>query len=100
MPDSIDFIYNLIQEKGLISLSDCDGCCPCGHLYIRGINFDFHCWRGSCNQCKYSGIHLSSHHDFFYSREDLEKLGKLCLDELNQRWDNTDWELVIEENKE
>ena len=100
MNDSIDFIYDLIKEKGILSLSDCQGSCPCGKLYIRGINIEFHCWRSSCDKdCRYSGLHIRQHYDFNYSRADLEKLGNLCLESIKDVWFNTDWDLVIEDKE-
>lgn len=98
MSDSIDFIYNLIKENNVVSLSDCQGSCPCGTFEIRGIRFKFHCWRTRDNcDCKYSGFHIKViNEDFSYSDADLKKLGKLCLESIKERWDNCDWELKIE----
>ncbi len=99
MSDSIDFVYNLIKEKGIIPLSDCQGSCPCGHFYIRGIDISFHCWRsGDGCDCEFSGIHLRPRYDFNYSTEDLVKLGKLCVESISEVWNNTDWEYKIYEN--
>ena len=99
MSDNIDFIYNLVKEHGILALSDCEGCCPCGHFYCRGINIDFHCWRGGCDKCKYSGIHIKQHYDFNYSKEDLNKLSQLCLEQIKEVWGTTtEFDLIIEEN--
>lgn len=97
MNDDISFIYNLIKEKGILALSDCQGSCPCGHLYIHGIDIYFHCWRSNGDECdcKYSGIHLKQHHDFNYSNKDLNKLGRLCIESIKEIWSNTDWEYKI-----
>ncbi len=93
-----NFIYNLIKEKNILSLSDCQGSCPCGRFYIRGINVDFHCWRNNCGICKFSGIHIKSHYDFNYSKEELNQIGQLCLEQIKEIWFNTDWDLIIEDS--
>lgn len=99
--DSIDKICKLIKKNNILSLSDCQGSCPCGTFQTRGIVFSFHCWRtriDNCN-CKYSGLHISQHYDFNYKKNDLLKLGKLCLSQLREIWGTTDWKLVIENKK-
>lgn len=92
MSDSIDFAYNLIKDKGVLALSDCQGSCPCGNFNIRGIQFQFSCWR--CND-GFSLFEITPHYDFFYSDEDLNKLGQLCLESIKEVWNNTEWRLKI-----
>ena len=100
--DKIDKIYKFIEENNILSLSDCDGSCPCGTFQTRGIIFSFHCWRTRINDCdcEYSGLHINQPCNFNYKKSDLLKLGELCLSQLKKVWENTDWKLVIEDKIE
>lgn len=68
-----------------------DGSCPCCMIYGEDFTIDMHCWRGNCNSCNYSGIHISGN---------LDKDTKMKIAEHiknNNGWTNsTDWNIVIE----
>ena len=65
--------------------------CPCAHIKGENFEIDIHCWRGGCDKCQYSGIHVSGTLD----AETKRKLAEHIRD--NNGWSNhTDWNIVIQ----
>jgi hypothetical protein len=89
-------VLDFFDKYNILAVSDCQGSCPCGKLYIFGIEFEFHCWRNSCKDCKYSGLHLRKHWDQSYTNEELLTIGNKVLEQLKEVWSRTDWELRID----
>ena len=104
---NIQQILDLITEKGIFSLSNnYEGACPCFDANLAGIIIEIHCWRTNkyyaeknwqkC-KCKYSGLHVSQEKKCYYKKEDLTKIGKLCLKQIKETWGSaTEFNLVIE----
>lgn len=97
MTRDTELMLEFLATHSVLRLSDSDGSCPCGELYIRGLRIDFHCWRSSrgCD-CKYSGLHLTQSGDFNY---DLKVIGEKILEELGDTWNNTEWKVSFESRK-
>lgn len=97
MTKDTEKMLEFLSEHSVLALSDCQGSCPCGELYIRGLHIDFHCWRSSQGcECKYSGLHVYCHPDWQY---DLKVIGEKILEGLEERWGHTEWNLSFEPRK-
>lgn len=90
MNENTQKMIEFLNEHNVLALSDCCGSCPCGALYIKGLHVSFHCWRPSCNECKYSGVHVWADEDWEY---DLKVLGDIIVKQLENSWSNTEWNL-------
>ena len=99
MSDKVQLL-DLLKQYSIYPLSDYQGSCPCMHLNMMGIEIDIHCWKSGCRDCccEYSGIHISAKEDMMYSNDYLQNIGNEILNQIKERWSNTDWNLVIKNN--
>lgn len=66
------------------------GGCPCAHLEGEGFIVGVHCWRGGCDHCRGSGVHITGDLDPTI----LAQIGIHVI--LNNGWtDHTDWSLIV-----
>lgn len=84
----------LIKKVGIFELfTPADGC-PCFQCEIKGVKIWTHCWRPSCNVCKYSGIHIAQHWDCDW---DLKEIGEEVKRQVEEIWGSTtEFELVYD----
>lgn len=95
------FVLDLIKEKSIYQLWNCEGGCPCGEFYIAGINIEFDCWRTAHRPDGKAGslITIKADDDLEPPREYLEQIAKECLKQIRELWSNTDWTYQIIKNK-
>lgn len=70
---------------------DFDGSCPCCKIDGEGFTVYVHCWRSSCNECMYSGIHVSGKLD-----TDTKKKIAIHIRDNNGWTNSTDWNIIID----
>ena len=84
-------VLEIIKEIGVFRLSDSEGSCPCGAFEICGVRVEYHCWRVSCRECKYSGIHVFKVNP--ESTFDLQQVAEEVYNQITEIWNNTDWNI-------
>lgn len=71
-----------------------DGHCPCAYIHGNGFFVDVHCWRSACDECRYSGVHVTGELD------DDTKLRIAAHIRDNNGWsDATEWNVSLEERQ-
>jgi hypothetical protein len=88
-----DQIAQEIVDRGL-AMYETDGC-PCGDFEIGDVGVELHCWRGSCDCCEFSGVHVFGEDR---SRTELEQVGEAVIRDLRRGWPSLECNLVVEEN--
>jgi hypothetical protein len=57
--------------------------CPCGEYKCSKYTIDTHCWRSSCDECEFSGVHYSNELALEHAKEIQEYISESWRTETN-----------------
>lgn len=80
----------IIKSIGVLELSNDDGHCSCGKFEICGVKIDYHDCGAECNDCKYSGIHVTQDENCNF---DLQQIAEEVYSQITKICNNIDWNI-------
>jgi hypothetical protein len=84
--------YPWLIRKLLENEQEYDSSCPCFHFFLPELKLrlDCSCWRMD-NEFEYSGLTIFGD----YPEVELDYLANFILDNITERWSNTDWQYSV-----